>query len=62
MKLIRRELANELKKHIHDKRLRGFTKKQIIEIFAKLGGSKSKHVKSEAFKALIRHCGQELNK
>jgi hypothetical protein len=38
MKLIRRELAAELKKQINDKRLRGFTKKQLVESFSLLGG------------------------
>ena len=33
MKLIRRELASELKKQIQDKRLRGVTKKHIVESF-----------------------------
>ena len=33
MKLIRRELAVEFRKQIQDKRLRGFTKKQIVESF-----------------------------
>lgn len=33
MKVIRRELAHELKKQIQDKRLRGVTKKHIVESF-----------------------------
>jgi ferric iron reductase protein FhuF len=33
MKLIRRELAQELRKQIEDKRLRGVTKKHIVESF-----------------------------
>ncbi len=37
MKLIRREIAHEVKKKIKDKRLRGVTKKHIIESFESLG-------------------------
>lgn len=57
LKLIRREMAQELQQHIKDKRLRGFTKKQIIEQFEKLDGKKSKAVRGNAIKTLIRLCG-----
>lgn len=38
MKVIRRELAQELRKQIDDKRLRGVTRKHIVESFQQLGG------------------------
>jgi hypothetical protein len=62
MKLIRRELAEELRKQIQDKRLRGVTKKHIVESFQQLGGQRTKTVKGDAIKSLIKMCGQVLNK
>lgn len=58
LKLIRREMAMELKQHIKDKRLRGFTKKQLIEQFELLEAQKTKFIKGNSIKTLIRLCGQ----
>eukprot|EP00347_Sterkiella_histriomuscorum_P016480 403353018 len=60
LKLIRREMAMELKQHIKDKRMRGFTKKQLIEQFELLESQPTKAVRGNAIKTLIRLCGQEL--
>ncbi len=61
LKLIRRELAQEMQKQINDKRLRGFTIKQIIEQFTLLGAQKTKVIKGDSIKALFSLCGQQLN-
>jgi hypothetical protein len=67
MKLIRRELASELKKQIQDKRLRGVTKKHIVESFQEVGGGgigngiRTKTIKEDAIRSLVRMCGHALN-
>jgi hypothetical protein len=57
MKLIRREIAHEVKKKIKDKRLRGVTKKHIIESFESLGAQETKAIKGDAIRSLVRLCG-----
>ncbi len=57
LKLIRREMAMELNQHIKDKRMRGFTKKQIIEQYELLDAQKTKTIKGDVIKSLIRMCG-----
>lgn len=64
MKLIRRELAQELQKQLQDKRLRGVTKKHIVESFQAVGapnGNRTKTIKEEAIRSLVRMCGHVLN-
>lgn len=48
MKLIRRELAKDLKKTIHDKKLRLVTKKHIIQSFQLLGGQGALSIGADA--------------
>ena len=60
MKLIRRQLAQELRKQIVDKRLRGVTKKHIVESFQKVGATPTV-VRGDAIKSLTRMCGQVLD-
>ncbi len=63
LKLIRRELADAMQKQIDkDKRLRIFTKKQMIEAFQLCGGQKNKSIKANAVNSLIRQCGGNLTK
>ncbi len=50
-------MAMELQQHIKDKRMRGFTKKQIIEQYELLDGQKTKCIKGDAIKSLLRLCG-----
>lgn len=64
MKLIRRELAQELHKQLQDKRLRGVTKKHIVESFQAVGGptgNRTKTIKEDAIRSLVRMCGHVLN-
>ena len=45
-----------------DKRLRGVTKKHIVESFQTVGsGEKRVQIKGEAIRSLIRMCGQVLD-
>ena len=46
-----------MQKHINDKRLRGFTKKQIIEQFTLLNSEKTKVIKGDGIKSLFSLCG-----
>jgi len=63
LKLVRRELAEAMQKNIdNDKRLRIFTKKQMIEAFQLCGGQKTKSIKANAVNSLIRQCGSTLSK
>jgi hypothetical protein len=51
-----------LRKQIVDKRLRGVTKKHIVESFQTVGsGEKRVQIKGEAIRSLIRMCGQVLD-
>jgi|LauGreDrversion4_2_1035121.scaffolds.fasta_scaffold75830_2 hypothetical protein len=61
MKLIRRELAQELQKQLQDKRLRGVTKKHIVESFQAVGGNRTKTIREDAIRSLVRMCGHVLN-